>query len=61
MDLRLGTSSGIDAVREIRREYPSARVIVLTMYRGDEDIHPALSAAIRMMFTEPVRRWFLRR
>ena len=46
MDLRLGTSSGIDAVREIRREYPSARVIVLTMYRGDEDIHRALSAAI---------------
>ena len=43
MDLRLGTSSGIDAVREIRREYPSARVIVLTMYRGDEDIHRALS------------------
>jgi len=44
MDLRLGTSSGIDAVREIRREHPSARIVVLTMYRGDEDIHRALSA-----------------
>ena len=44
MDLRLGTSSGIDAVREIRREHPAARIVVLTMYRGDEDIHRALSA-----------------
>ena len=44
MDLRLGTSSGIDAVREIRREHPTARIVVLTMYRGDEDIHRALSA-----------------
>jgi DNA-binding NarL/FixJ family response regulator len=44
MDLRLGESSGIDAIREIRREYPTARIVVLTMYQGDEDIHRALSA-----------------
>jgi two-component system, NarL family, response regulator len=44
MDLRLGGSSGIDAIREIKKEYPTARIVVLTMYQGDEDIHRALSA-----------------
>jgi two-component system, NarL family, response regulator len=44
MDLRLGDSNGIDAIREIRRQHPAARIVVLTMYQGDEDIHRALSA-----------------
>ena len=44
MDLRLGGKSGIDAIREIRTEYPTARIVVLTMSQGDEDIHRALSA-----------------
>lgn len=44
MDLRLGDRSGIDAIREIRQEYPTARIVVLTMYQGDEDIHRALTA-----------------
>jgi DNA-binding NarL/FixJ family response regulator len=44
MDLRLGGSSGITAIQAIRREYPDARFVVLTMYQGDEDIHQALKA-----------------
>ena len=44
MDLRLGTMSGLDAIRTIRREEPTARIIVLTMYQGDEDIHQSLAA-----------------
>jgi|SRR5688572_1711025 DNA-binding NarL/FixJ family response regulator len=44
MDLRLGSMSGLDAIRAIRREEPAARLIVLTMYGGDEDIHQALAA-----------------
>lgn len=44
MDLRLGETSGLDAIRAIRRGAPDARVIVLTMYQGDEDIHQALAA-----------------
>jgi len=35
MDLRLGSMSGLDAIRAIRREEPAARLIVLTMYGGD--------------------------
>jgi RNA polymerase sigma factor (sigma-70 family) len=44
MDLQLPTMSGLDAIRAIRREDAEARIIVLTMYQGDEDIHRALSA-----------------
>ena len=44
MDLRLRAMSGVDAIRAIRHIDPAARIIVLTMYRGDEDIFRALQA-----------------
>ena len=44
MDLRLKTMSGLEAIRAIRREQPAARIIVLTMYEGDEDIYKSLAA-----------------
>jgi len=44
MDLRLKTMSGLQAIQAIRHEQPDARVIVLTMYQGDEDIHRAIAA-----------------
>ena len=44
MDLQLGAASGVDAILAIRRHDPAARVVVLTMFHGDEDIHRALKA-----------------
>ncbi len=44
MDLRLREMSGVEAIRAIRRIDSSARVVVLTMYQGDEDIYRALEA-----------------
>src|SRR3954468_356749 len=44
MDLRLGRTSGVDAIKAIRREHPDARIVVLTMYEGDEDIFRAHEA-----------------
>jgi len=44
MDLQLPGISGLDAIRAIRAEDPEAKVVVLTMYEGDEDIYRALQA-----------------
>jgi DNA-binding NarL/FixJ family response regulator len=44
MDLQLASMSGLDAIRAIRGEDAEARIIVLTMYQGDEDIYRALEA-----------------
>jgi len=44
MDLRMPGMSGVQAIAEIRKEYPNSRIIVLTTYDGDEDIYRALQA-----------------
>ena len=44
MDLQLPVTSGAEATRRIRELDHSARIIVLTMYHGDEDIHRAFEA-----------------
>lgn len=44
MDLRLPDESGVHAIRKIRAIARDARIIVLTTYEGDEDIHQALQA-----------------
>jgi DNA-binding NarL/FixJ family response regulator len=47
MDLRLPDRSGVETIRHIRAVAPNARIIVLTTYEGDEDIHQALEAGAR--------------
>jgi DNA-binding NarL/FixJ family response regulator len=47
MDLRMPNLSGVDAVVQIRQDYPAARIIVLTTFDGDEDIYRALQAGAR--------------
>lgn len=44
MDLRMPVKDGISATREIRDQFPTARILMLTTYDGDDDIHKALSA-----------------
>ena len=44
MDLRMPVMGGVEAITAIRREFPTARVIVLTTYDGDEDIYRSLQA-----------------
>lgn len=61
MDLRLPDESGVEATRQIRGEFPEARIIVLTSYDGDQDIYRALEAGVRgyllkeMVHTEVLR------
>ena len=44
MDLQLPEMGGVEAIRAIRQLDGHARIIVLTMYKGDEDIHRAMDA-----------------
>jgi len=44
MDLQLPEMGGVEAIRAIRHLDGHARIIVLTMYKGDEDIHRAMDA-----------------
>jgi DNA-binding NarL/FixJ family response regulator len=61
MDLRLPDRDGIETTREIRSEFPEAKIIALTSYDGDQDIYRALEAGVRgyllkeMVHTEVVR------
>jgi two-component system, NarL family, response regulator len=44
MDLRLPGMTGLETIRAIRRLDGHARIAVLTMYQGDEDVYRALQA-----------------
>jgi two-component system NarL family response regulator len=45
MDLRLGQNErGVDAIRAIREIDADARIIVLTMYQGEEDVYRSIEA-----------------
>ena len=47
MDLRMPVMDGLTATMAILREFPDAKIVALTTYEGDEDIHRALSAGAR--------------
>jgi DNA-binding NarL/FixJ family response regulator len=47
MDLRLPDMNGIDALIAIRTDFPEARVIMLTTFEGDVEIHRSLEAGAR--------------
>ena len=44
MDLQLPGTNGVEGIRQIRDLAPAARIVVLTMYQGDEDIYRSLEA-----------------
>jgi len=47
MDLRLPDGDGIAAMLAIRREFPDARVLMLTTFEGDVEVQRALAAGAR--------------
>lgn len=47
MDLRMQGMNGVEAITQIRAEFPDARIVVLTTFDGDEDIYRALQAGAR--------------
>jgi DNA-binding NarL/FixJ family response regulator len=61
MDLRMPGMDGVAAIEAIRAEFPDARILALTTYDGDVDIHRALEAGARgylikdMLLTDVLR------
>jgi DNA-binding NarL/FixJ family response regulator len=47
MDLQMPEMNGLDAIIAIRGEFPEAKIIVLTTYKGDVQILRALKAGAR--------------
>ena len=47
MDLRMPGIGGVEAILAIRKQHPDARVIVLSTYDLDEDIHRALQSGAK--------------
>lgn len=47
MDLRLPGFSGVEAILAIRKEFPKARVIVVTTFDQDEDVYRAIQSGAK--------------
>jgi len=47
MDLRLPGMGGVEATMAIRKQFPEARIIVLTTFDADEDIYRAIESGAK--------------
>jgi DNA-binding NarL/FixJ family response regulator len=56
LDYRLPDQTGVEALEEIRKEFPNARALLLTVFDGEEDIYRAASAGARGYLTKSVGR-----
>jgi two-component system, NarL family, response regulator DevR len=55
MDVRLPDGSGIEACREIRAEFPSTRVVILTSYPDEEAVLSAIIAGASGYLLKQIR------
>jgi DNA-binding NarL/FixJ family response regulator len=61
MDLQLPDGDGVDAIITIRREFPDARIIVLSAFHGDDDVHRAFKAgAVAYVLKESISNDLIR-
>lgn len=56
IDLSMPRLSGVEAIAEIRRHEPRAKLIILTTYDGDEDLYRGLHAGAMAYLLKDVRR-----
>ncbi len=54
MDMRMPMMTGFNAANAIRSEFPGARIVALSTYGGDEDIHRAFLAGVQAYLTKDV-------
>jgi two-component system NarL family response regulator len=55
LDVRM-TGGGVTALRDIRAEFPNARIVMLTTYDREEDIHAALTAGASAYLLKTIGR-----
>jgi two-component system NarL family response regulator len=60
MDLQMPNMGGLDALRSILNEWPEARIVVLTTYRGDAQVLCALKSGARGFILKGMLRKELR-
>jgi DNA-binding NarL/FixJ family response regulator len=56
MDLRLPDISGTETLQAIRREFPDARIVIISTYVCDEEIYGALQAGAMAYLVKSVQR-----
>lgn len=47
LDIRMPEATGVQAIEAIRAEFPTARLIAMSNYEGDEDIYRAIRAGAK--------------
>lgn len=52
IDMRMPVKSGFEALAEIRAEFPSARIVALSTFGGDEDIRRAMALGANAYLTK---------
>lgn len=61
MDLRMPEMGGVEAIRRLREQMPTVRVLVLTTYDTDDDVLPAIEAgAIGYLLKDAPREELMR-
>ncbi|WP_349261265.1 response regulator transcription factor [Povalibacter sp.] len=60
MDLRMPGMGGLQTLREILTEWPDARIVILTTYRGDAQVMSALKSGARGFMLKGMMRKELR-
>jgi DNA-binding NarL/FixJ family response regulator len=56
MDLKMPGLDGVDAIQEIRVVDPTARIVILTTFDGDEDIYRGMRAGAKAYLLKDVGR-----
>jgi two-component system NarL family response regulator len=56
MDLRLPGMNGAETIQAIRREFPDARIVMISTYVCDEEIYGALQAGAMAYLVKSVQR-----